>query len=352
MNKDWQKHLEQNGALIENHTVQRYNSPNIENAGIASEINLVDLSHLGLIQASGVDTEEFLQGQLTNDVRLVNHQASQLNAYCSPKGRILACFRLFMMGEDYYLDFPRSLLESTIKRLQMFILRSNVTLKDASDTFVRFGLMGDNSPMLLQDTFDAIPHRPNEVLLTEGITVICLPGPATRFEIHGETKKLIPLWDRLKETAQPAGAGSWSLLDIQAGIPTITPEIADIFVPQMLNLQALDGVSFKKGCYTGQEIVARMQYLGALKRRMYRAHIDTPEIPQATPRAGDDLYSSATKNQQSKGKIVAAQANPEGGVELLAVIQIATAQADDVHLSHATGIKLNLLELPYPINRD
>lgn len=345
MNKDWQKHLEQNGALIENHTVQHYNAPNIEIRGIASENILVDLSHLGLIQASGADAEEFLQGQLTNDVRLVNHQVSQLNAYCNPKGRILACFRLFMVDTNYYLHMPRSLVESTLKRLQMFILRSKVILKDDSDTYVRFGLVGDNSPTVLQDTLDAIPHHPNEVLHTEGITLMRLPGPATRFEIHGETKKLIPLWDRLKETAQPVGAGLWSLLDIQAGIPTITPETADIFVPQMVNLQALDGVSFIKGCYSGQEIVARMQYLGALKRRMYRAHIDTHK----TPRAGDDLYSSATQDQQSKGKIVTAQANPESGFELLAVIQIATAEADDVHLSHATEAKLNLLELPYPL---
>jgi folate-binding protein YgfZ len=169
-----------------------------------------------------------------------------------------------------------------------------------------------------------------------------------RFEIHGELEPVIGLWRRLARQANPVGADCWSWLDIQAGVPEVLPETVEAFVPQMVNLEALDGISYKKGCYPGQEVVARMHYLGKLKRRMYRAHASTETVPAP----GDNLYSP-TETDQSVGKVVEAQPNPNGGVDLLAVIQIATADAGDVRLAaNDDGARLEFQDLPYTVTNE
>jgi folate-binding protein YgfZ len=343
MQNEWQKFLEQQGAVIENDRVLHFGSPEREPEAAATDHVLADLSHYGLIAARGEEAMDFLQNQFSNDIRQVTDTESQLSAYCSPKGRMLAEFRIFRFRDVYYLRLPRELLEPTLKRLRMFILRSKVTLEDASDTLVRFGFAGPEADKRLGEILKAVPTEANRVGQNDGLVIIRLPGPLPRFEIHGEPDAGQALWRRLARQATPVGAGRWNWLDIQAGLPEILPPTVEAFVPQMVNLEALQGISFKKGCYPGQEVVARMHYLGKLKRRMYRAHLAEPEIPAA----GENVYVAG--EEQSAGKVVRAEAAPGGGVDLLAVIQIASAGQGNLRLGRPDGPALELRDLPYTV---
>lgn len=349
MNSAWQTHLEQNGAIIEQDRVSHFGDPEKEIQLALETPVLSDLSHQGLILAQGEDTREFLQGQFTNDVKQVDATHSQLSAYCSPKGRILASFRLFQQTANHYIELPRPLLEPTLKRLRMFVLRSKVTLEDASDSLARLGFTAPKADDILKSYLEAVPAEVDEVVNNNDLSVMRIPGPYPRFEIHGEPSKLIKLWGQLKENAQQVGADIWERHDIQAGIPSITTATTEAFVPQMVNLQAINGVSFKKGCYTGQEIVARMQYLGKLKRRMYRAHVQIEAQGDAAPKTGDDLYDVSSGDTQSAGKIVMTQPGPQGGYDLLAVVQISSKNNNDIRLNAPQGNKLTFHDLPYSL---
>jgi hypothetical protein len=174
--------------------------------------------------------------------------------------------------------------------------------------------------------------------------VIKLAGPHPRFEIIAPTDHAMKLWTNLKPKTTPVAPPVWAWLDIMAGIPGVHPETSDAFVPQMANLEIVGGVNFKKGCYPGQEIVARMQYLGKLKQRMYRAHLEG----DSQPRPGDSVFAPDFPGQ-SAGTVVAAQAAPDNGFDLLAVIQISSAEIGELHLGSETGPKLSLQTLPYSV---
>lgn len=345
MQSEWQAHLEKYQASISEGKVNDFGQPDRELAAVSGNI-ITDLSHFGLISATGPDAQVFLQSQFSNDVRLVSSETSQLNAYCSPKGRILASFRLFYLQDKYYLEIPQALLEPTLKRLRMFVLRSQVGLEDASDSMARLGLAGPDSEHYLNDAGLDCPAEVDAAGRTDNVLVLRIPGPAPRFEIHGPPADLMPLWDRLADRSTTVGAGTWSLLDIQSGLPVIQHQTVESFVPQMVNLELINGVSFKKGCYPGQEIVARMQYLGKLKKRMYRAHVASAEVIQP----GDDLYSGSSDNTQSIGNIVNAQRSPAGGHDVLAVIQITEAENGEVRLGGKNGSILEINELPYSLS--
>jgi len=338
MNASWKSFLESQFATIEESGAVRF-----PDAPTSSDCCLCDLSHLGLIAVSGEDRVQFLQGQFTNDVREVTPQHSQLSGYCSPKGRMLANFRLFQQDETLYLQLPAENLPGLLKRLGMFVLRAKVTLEDASDRLVRIGLAGACAPDLLGARFPRLPEAAGEVTDENGVTVIRMPDPAPRFEIVGPSEPMQALWRHLAGSAAPVNADYWALLELRAGIPTVYPQTVDAFVPQMTNMHLIDGVSFRKGCYTGQEIVARMQYLGKLKRRMYLAHVATEEVPAP----GDELFSAGTASAQGAGKIVDARPAPEGGYDLLAVIEIESAERGDLRLGDGAGPSLELRELPY-----
>jgi len=303
---------------------------------------LNDLSHFGLIRAEGEDAESFLQGQLTNDMRLVTESHSNLAGWCSAKGRMLANFRCFRRGDAFYLQTPAENLATVIKRLGMYVLRSKVSLSDASDDLMRMGLTGQCAEPVLEALFDSLPAAVNEVAQQGGLTLIRLPGEPPRFELLGPAEALIEVWQTAESQADRRSDDFWALQEIRAGVPVVYPDTSEAFVPQMANMQLVDGVSFKKGCYTGQEVVARMQYLGKLKRRMYLAHVDS----DTPPRPGDELYSPGSTSGQGTGKVVDARP-ADGGYDLLAVIETASAEADEVCLGE-NGPRLRLQALPYP----
>jgi len=347
MNSEWLNALEQQGANISNGKVTDFGDAQAELSAALVEDVLCDLSHFALIRASGDDSSTFLQGQFSNDVRQVDPTHHQLSSYCSPKGRMLALFRLFQRDDAYYLSLPSALLDTTLKRLKMFVLMSRVKLEDASEKLVHFGLSGPNAERLLQEQLGALPTETDEALTQNGITLLRIPGPQPRFEVYGETTAMQGLWQSLTGNARKVGTDCWELLDIHAGLPTIYHETLEAFVPQMVNLQLVNGVSFKKGCYTGQEVVARMQYLGKLKRRMYLAHAETATLPIP----GLELNSPHSASGQGAGKVVRASASPNGGYDMLCVIEIAAAESGEVYLGDETAVKLEIQSLPYSFDQ-
>jgi len=226
------------------------------------------------------------------------------------------------------------------------VLNAKVTLEDASNAMIRIGLSGPDAEAELRDAVGALPAQVDDVVATNGLLVIRIPGPHPRFEIMGDSESIKKVWSTFDVRAAPVGAAPWSLLDVRAGLPALYPETMDSFVPQMVNLQAVGGVSFHKGCYTGQEVVARMQFLGKLKRRMYRARLRW----DGTPKPGDGLFTGGADGGQDAGTLVDAQPSPDGGYEVLAVVPIAVAEGRPVHLYDSKGPLLEFAELPYDPN--
>jgi folate-binding protein YgfZ len=306
---------------------------------------LADLSHLGLIAVQGEDAAEFLQGQQTNDIRDVSEGRSQLSGLCSPKGRLLATYRVMLRDDVYYLQLPRTMVETVIRRLRLFVLRSKVTLTDASDRFATVGFTGPGVTQLATETLGTLPKGVDECRRVQDLTVVRVPGDPPRFLAIGPSGSVRALWQTLGEAAQPVGLAAWELTDLRAGVPTIQSQTSDAFVPQMVNYQAIGGVSFSKGCYTGQEVVSRTQYLGKLKRRMYPAFVDAPRAPEP----GDEVFSPAHPSGQSAGKVVNVIPSPDGGFEVLAVVLIDAADSDQIRLWSEDGPALELRDLPYSL---
>ncbi|MDD4880788.1 MAG: folate-binding protein [Gallionellaceae bacterium] len=300
---------------------------------------VADLSHWGLIAFSGDDAQTFLHGQITNDLRNLGPERAVFAGYCSAKGRMLANFLVCKRGGDILVMLPESLRETVQKRLAMFILRAKVKARDAGSEWVRLGLSGPGAAALLAEAMGAVPGA--EIMaMAHSETTFAIRLGDNRFDLFVAPEQAPALWQRLAVQARPVGAAAWDWLMVDAGIPAILPQTQDQFVPQMANMVELGGVSFQKGCYPGQEIVARSQYLGSQKRRMYLAHVD------AEAKAGDPVYSPDLGGQAS-GTVVNAAAAPGGGRDLLAVMQIASYESGAVHLGTADGAKLAFRPLPY-----
>lgn len=348
MNPVWRDYLVSRGAVLENGQVLNFGNASTERKAAAQANILVDLSHLAIWRASGPEAQTFLQNQFSSDVRDVSETHSQLSAYCNPKGRMLAIFRILRRGDAYCLILPESLAETTFKRLRMFILRAQVKLEPVSADIQATGISGPDAQQAIKECTGIIaPETVDSVVTQESLSILRLPGPHPRFILLAPADRTMQLWAQLSARLTAAGAGTWAWLDIQAGLPTVLPGTVEAFVPQMANMELLGGVSFKKGCYPGQEIVARMHYLGRLKQRLYRAHVQTDE----PLRPGDAVYAPGFVDQAS-GTVVDCQPSPNGGQDLLAVIQISSAEIGDLHIGSPQGIALKLLPLPYPLQTD
>lgn len=344
MNTKWQDFLKNMGAEYSDNQLLHFGNPKLERRASDNGLIIADLSHLSLIKACGIDADSFLQGQLTNDIEQATNNHSQLSGYCNPKGRLLASFRVFRKHDELYLMLPEELYEQTFKRLKMYVMRSKVEFINCSSDFVSIGISGPNADSELSKHFKSLPEQTDELIHSGDLSVIKLSGAHPRYQITGPFDELSTLWQNLDVNAAPVGKDVWDLQEIHAGIPTIYPETVESFVPQMVNLELINGVSFKKGCYTGQEIVARMHYLGKLKRRMYRIHIDSPE-PVA---AGTPLFSPSSTSGQGTGNIVmSAPASSGKGMEALAVIQTSESESEELRLNNAEGELIRILEIPY-----
>lgn len=305
---------------------------------------LMGLTTLGLIRVSGADAGTFLSGQLTQDVRDLDPTQHRIGAYCTAQGRMLAILRLFRRGNDYYALLPRALRDTTIERLRRYVMRAKVQLAPTDDLVV-VGIAGPRSVAAIAQTLGQAPAA--GACVTQGdVTALHVPGPTPRFLIVATPVAMQTAWREWRALATPVGTDIWDWLDIQAGLPTVLPQTVEAFVPQMANLDLVGGISLTKGCYPGQEIVARMHYLGRLKQRMYRAHVAGAHLPQP----GDSIYAPLARGQ-SVGTVVVAHASADGGFEMLVVIQITAVETEPhaLHWFSEDGPLLAILPLPYSL---
>jgi folate-binding protein YgfZ len=299
------------------------------------------LDHEGLLAVRGPDAAKFLQGQLTCNLNYLDAQTSSLGARCTVKGRMFSSFRILPHGDGYLLSMASELLEAQLTELKKFAVFSKSSLTDVSGDWVRFGLHGGQA--LLAELGLQLDDRP-DALVSQG-DLLAVRASAGRAELWAPATQAGALRARLARQMAEAPLQAWLLGQIRAGIGQVFGASRELFIPQMLNLQSLGGVSFKKGCYTGQEIVARMQYLGKLKRRMYRLSLDLVEPPAAATPVFSPVHSSAV------GEVVLAACG-DGHVELLAVLQEDAVSDARLHLGQPDGPALSLLDLPYSIDND
>ncbi|MES1982657.1 MAG: folate-binding protein YgfZ [Pseudomonadota bacterium] len=341
MNADWQSFLQQQQAHLQDGAVLDFGDIQGELLATRNSSVLCDLDQFGLLQVTGEDAQGFLQNLLSSDINEVNQRHAQISSMNNPKGRMLATMLIWRTGDDYLLHLPQSLVPVLHKRLSMYVLRSKVKIIPMGALRVSMGVSGADAATALQRQLGSIGQNRWEVTQHDDCSVIQLD--AQRFLISATLQRAPSLWQSLAADLRPVGSGCWDWLNIRAGIPVITPPTQEQFVPQMANLELLGGVNFKKGCYPGQEIVARTQYLGKLKRRMYLAHLDSEVVPLA----GDELFSSDLQDQAS-GMVVNAALAPGGGCDLLAVVHIESREHHAVHWK-PQGPELQFLPLPYAI---
>ena len=343
MSERWTSELTRQGAQFSEGRVTTFTSESgAEFAALTNSAILCDLSHFGLMVSSGEDAATFLHGQFCNDVIALSEGNAQWNGWCSPKGRLLVTPLMWPGKQGFYLLLPRALQAAIQKRLQMFVLRAKVILSDESDSWVRFGVAGPRAEALLRNFAGAVPEKLMSTVHTEVGRVIKLS--TNRYVVIASAENAIAVWNQLAEHALPVGAGRWDWLSIQQGIVNILPRTQDAFVPQMVNFELIGGLSFKKGCYPGQEIVARTQYRGILKRRMVLAHLPT----LAAPNAGDKCFSEAF-GDQAAGEVANAAPAPGGGFDLLIVAQIAAISDNNLRYASTDGTPVVIKPLPYEV---
>ncbi len=288
MNPNWKTFLLSQQAQLEDDAIITFTASLAHN-----DKALCPVLHLGVLTVSGADAARLLQGQMTCDVNEVTETNSRLGAICNPKGRVITTFLLIKKADVFLMVLPLALLDAIKKRLQMYILRSAVSITDSSEHYCLLGL---SSSALAMEAF----------LHTQQQTVISIQFSATqnRQLVIAETERAIVFWtEQLATGYQAENSEHWRYLDLLDGIPWLTNESSEEFIPQMLNLDQLGGISFTKGCYTGQEIVARTHYLGKAKRALFLAECAVPKAPLPN----DMIIDDSADDTQAIGRVLQAQ---------------------------------------------
>jgi len=339
---NWLQFLQQQGAYV----IDAATGSVSTNDDVLTTNFIVPLYDAGLICVAGNDAVTFLHNQLTNDVEHLAHGQARLAGYCTPKGRLLATMLIWKTDDCVLLHLPKALQATINKRLQMFVMRAKAVLSVVGEETVQLGLAGPAAALALKNWFSAVPAAPYTTVHGDAGTLIRLADTAAgipRYLWVSDVAIAIAAWPQLTQTLQPAGSNAWRLARINAGIALITLPTQEQFVPQMINFELIGGVSFKKGCYPGQEIVARSQYLGKLKRRMLPATVNTLDIA-----AGDEVFSSADPDQACGMIVEAAQTNSQSSACLVEIKLVALEAT--VHLGSAAGPRLCFGTLPYKLS--
>ena len=294
------------------------------------------LPHLGIIRAVGADAASFLHNQLTNDVLLMKEGQSRLAAFCNAKGRMQASFVVYRRSaEEVLLICRKDLIPQTVKRLSMFVLRAKAKLSDATEEFQLLGLAGDAAHAALNGASTEPWHRH-----TVGSADVLTHYPAL-----GQPRAL---WIAHTDVAAPAGAALsadlWQVGEVMSGVAWVELATFEAFVPQMLNYESVDGVNFKKGCYPGQEVVARSQFRGTLKRRAFILQSSVAMV------AGQEVFSSLDTTQPCG--LVAQGANDGASHLAIVELQLSAAENSTLHLGEPSGPVLKLMPLPYALRDD
>ncbi len=333
MHETWQAYLEQEGATIEDNGAIIFNDSDIN---ITATPLAVPLSGFAMLAVGGSDRHVFLHGQFINDLNLIEEPAAQISAWCNAKGQLITNFIIINTGIAYLLIFKADLKEFVQKRLGMFVMRSDVTINDISDTSPLVGLANvsanrNDLPSLLKD----FPTEPGEINAFDGLIVVCHPDGSGRYLITGSVEALIKNSAKFISIVTMTGSHAWDLLDILAGLPWVTSSTQEQYLPQMLNLDALKGLSYQKGCYPGQEIIARLHYRGEVKKRLSL-------IQSGQPLSIDDQLISEQSNGKA-GTVINSATHPDGKAYALAVIELSKLKEKLL----IENKEITIIDLPY-----
>ena len=274
------------------------------------------LDDRGMLSFEGSDAAKFLHSQLSTDVLELAAGESRLTSYSDARGRLLLVGRLYAETDRFLLEMPRDRLEPGRQQLAKYVLRADVRIEDFSGRLTRCAAAGHSAAVALGAAVDALPAEPGQSVLADaGARIVRLAGPRPRWQIHGGPKAVEALWDRLAGHTVEVDSAQWRLLDIEAGIPTVREATAGHFVAQMLNLDRLGAIDFRKGCYPGQEVIARAHYLGRVKRRMQLLHLSAAT---EAPAPGTPVEQDGKK----AGEVVDGASLSADGALVLAVIHI------------------------------
>lgn len=320
MNTDWKSFL-----LSQQACVDADNSVSFPSAEKVTRNSVHPLTQFSVLTISGKDAIKLLQGQVTCNVNDIGESKSSLAAMCNPKGRVIATFLLVKNGESFLMILPAELLETVKKRLQMYVLRSEVTITDSTNDYCLIGI--------------SEPVKASQPFVTEtqqNIIAVNFPASTARKLFIADVDNAIRFWSEKIDFQgfRKAGSGEWRYLDIISGIPWLTTATSEEFIPQMLNLDKLGGISFTKGCYTGQEIVARTHYLGKAKREMFLAECQSSPPPEPN--------SAIVNDEEAVGKVLLAQQD-EHNCKMLVILQVTDPAATNLRLKDYTQPQINLL---------
>ncbi|SFT65624.1 YgfZ/GcvT domain-containing protein [Halomonas saccharevitans] len=301
---------------------------------------MTPLAHLGVLDVEGADAERFLQGQTSAQLSLADGGFAPLTCFCTPKGRVLANAQLMRIAPAHFrLIMHASLVPSLAEHLAKFAAFYKAELR-VRDDLALLGLIGREAPALAEVRFDAAAPRPWHQAGDEAVQLLAHPGPRPRLLVCLPAERVEEDWQRLKEHATPVDNAVWRLQDIQAGLAWLNAEQRDTYLPQMINWEALGGISFKKGCYTGQEVVARAHFRGQVKKRLVRAQLDGGLLPEPGSAIED-------ANDKRLGEVLGAELDAYGEAEVLAVM----STKEPALPLRCAGQKLKLLKLPYAVER-
>jgi len=337
MYPDWQTFLTTQGGIVEDGVLlgfSEYDNKTFDNF-------ITDLSHLALIDVSGEDADDFLNGQFTTNIKQLAKDHLQFSAWCNPKGQVKTTFYIYRHETGFNILLPVDLRDSFIKQLQMYIMRADVKLIDKSNKLVRVGIQTNNNK-LMAELMGPIPEQNSGITIQNDLHCLHAFGSentSQRYIFIGSVERIKTLWKDFSQNSCPVGATIWELLDIQAASPWLSSLTTEKFLPQMLNLDLIDGLDYQKGCYPGQEIIARLHFRGQLKRSLYLATCSL----DAQPVIADQLYISDHEN--SVGVIINVQAF-EDKYYLLAVIEKELVE-HQLALRETNGARLTLQPLPY-----
>jgi tRNA-modifying protein YgfZ len=335
----WLQYLTDRGAQLANDTVVSFGETTADYAKLCDTISF--LSDQALLSVTGPDSRKFLQGQTTCDFMSLQPGTSLRGAICNPKGRMIVSFQAHLTSDDVVLlSLAKGLAATLLTVLTRYAAFYKTDLKDVSDQYCQFGLCGPMVETALHSIFPAVPPVNCSSVDTAGNILTCLD---TNLYVVITGGKLAPaLWGQLSTELQQVGEPWWQLQLIQAGLASISADLSEKFVPQMLNMQATNGVSFTKGCYTGQEVVARMQYLGSLKRRTYLIKVHSAQLPGP----GTEIFSS--DDAKVVGTVLQAAPTDSDNYAMLAVLRETALDQSEFVIDGLT-VPVNFVNLPYEI---
>ena len=354
LNTKWLTFLnDQNAQFDETGKITTFGHAELERFLIKNGPVLTSLTHQALIKVTGSEATHFLHGQLTTDINKLSDSQAQLSAYCDPKGQVLAIFLVFMYQGNIYLNFDASLKESILKRLTLFIMRSDVQLTDASEHLIHIGFAGEFGDLEVQRRLSTKVKNLYETGLVEmndmkDVCVVKVPGPYHKYSLFGPEDQIERVWKHLRSNADVTNSYDWNLLNITAGIPDITLKTSGQFLAQFLNLDKLNAIDFKKGCFPGQEMIARVHYRGKVTKRMFRIRLTEEQVLKK----GQSLTLKDRGGKNYKLTVILANSGVLDGTLCLAIGTLKNLESAEGDLFTESNNAAFIEPLPYPVTNN